>query len=168
MKTFDSSSIPNHRMARGITASARHALTYVIAATCGSSVSALSYSPARELWTIRTLLLLASTHFFALPAGYPAHTYSSASGSVCCFTARSVWPPLRAKTATENARLSPSPRLAGRGSGRGGFTCRSVPPRPAAPCPRGTRARRRRPSTRATPCWRRPPSSRPTRNRRRR
>ena len=34
----------------------------------------------------------------ALPAGYPCHTYSSASGRVCCFMPPSQWPALRAKT----------------------------------------------------------------------
>ena len=37
---------------------------------------------------------LARPHFF----GYPCHTYSSASGKVCAFTVRSVWPAFSANT----------------------------------------------------------------------
>ena len=52
--------------------------------------------------------------------------------------------------------------------GHARITSRSGRRRPAAPCPRGTRARRRRRSRRARPCWRRRPSSPPRRSRRRR
>ena len=34
-------------------------------------------------------------YFFAR---YPCHNHSSASGNVCCFTERSVWPAFLAKT----------------------------------------------------------------------
>jgi len=39
-----------------------------------------------------------SAQFFAPAIGYPCHRYSSASGRVCCCTAWSTWPALRAKT----------------------------------------------------------------------
>ena len=35
---------------------------------------------------------------FVPSTGYPFHNHSSACGSVCCFTPRSQWPALRAKT----------------------------------------------------------------------
>ena len=63
-----------------------------------------------------------------------------------CRTSR-ISPPCRQNTATENARrLAPA-----------ALTYRSARRRPAAPCPRGTRARRHRRWTHARPCWRRRP-----------
>jgi hypothetical protein len=45
---------------------------------------------------IREATLL--NQFLGPAIGYPCHTYSRASGRVCCFTVRSVCPALRANT----------------------------------------------------------------------